>query len=171
MKKTILYLIIASMPILCYSQKHVKGMKDISLGGGITQLGYYVDMGFHKITSQKVKMGANIAYEQGNYETYKFSSVYLFTEIRYSPFHIKEVIFFNLGGGPVVNYNMIDLSQTLEGQTKKTAFNYGVSAFVEPEIYLSDKVILYLMARQAAVFGKVMGTGIFFAGGGLKVSF
>lgn len=170
MKKTIMYLLV-SLPVLCFSQKHVKGMKDISLGSGVTRLGFYVDMGFHKITSSKMKLGGTIAYESGKYATYNFSSIYLFPEIRYSTFHINETVFFNIGGGPVLNYNMLDLSQTIEGSKEKNAFNYGVSAFVEPEIYLSDKVILFLMAKQAAVFGKVMGTGIFFVGGGLKVSF
>ena len=138
MKKKVLTIIIASTCGFAFAQKHVQGMKDVLIGGGKSDLGYYGEIGFNKVASSKVKFGATLLYESAKYKTAKFNTVYLMPELKYAPINIKSILYINAGLGLVANYSGFQM----EGFAKKNDLNYGFELLIEPEIYISQSFIV-----------------------------
>lgn len=170
MKKIIFSLLL--LPIGLYAQqvRHVKGMKDLRLGGGLTKLGTYGNLGFGYNLSSKVNIGADLLYEMADYQGLKFNSVFLLAGVTYSPYNINETLYFNIHAGVIPSYAFIADTKGLKEGTKQSGLNVGVYVGPELDLYVFNRVILNAYFKQSYLPLAYMGKAVFFLGGGLKFS-
>jgi hypothetical protein len=161
-----------AIPSVLWAQdvRHLKGMKDFRVGGGLTKLGYYGNLGFGYNLSSKINIGGDLMYEAGNLNGFLFSSSYLMAGLNFNPFNINETLYLNVGAGLIGSFTSLNELKGLKEETKKTGFNVGAYAGPELDFFLSNRIILNAYYRQAYLPMSYMGTMVYFIGGGLKFS-
>ncbi len=152
-----------------YSQQHLKGMKAVEGGFGITNLGMYGNIGGSYYLSAKGQFKPSLGLEWGEYSGVDMKNIYLNLEYYHNVFKIGDNIYFNPGAGAIVQYYMFSGS-SLEAVEQKTEMtNFGINLGLEIEIFVVEKVALTLNARQAFLFSDP-GSQMYMLGGGLKFS-
>lgn len=148
--------------------RHIKGIRSIEVGAGITANGYYGTVGFVSYLSNKLYLTIPAHYEIGNYQdTIQFTAISIDPAINYSIFK-SSFFYLNAKAGLTASYAFIgssDYSQIEAAVGPNKFMSYGVSFGVEGEIYISDKLSVVPSLRQVKYFSTDLeGSTTYFAG-------
>lgn len=173
MKKVVLGLLLGLL--LClkgYSQHHLKSFNRIDAGGGLTSQGWFVNANFSRLFTDKFYGVAGLLHERWSYNEVKASSNYLNVGVYQLLFKIRDISYFNGGGGVSLLIDSVD--PVGESGSKINSFNFGGYLGFEIENYLVNNVSLILTARQAFYVNKDNYGDelplVFYAGAGIRLN-
>ena len=175
MRKLLLAVLLSSCSYFAFSQHHLKGTNSVELFGGITDLGYFAGVGYARNLNPKLSYEAALGMEISTYDQADFRNYFLFTGVNYDVLELGNKFFLNLSAGAVLNMHIWPVEEIGEDgilrEEDKQLFNYGGYIGIEPEYYITDKFIFYLLAQQLFLIQDEPGSLMWLAGGGFKYSF
>jgi len=161
------------------AQRHVKGIKQFNLGGGMTAKGFFAELGYTQHLSNKLYIQGSILAEPSSTikgdvsgSDVKYSSYTLLVQGGYNLWN-NQTIFLNgragLAGG-IENGKLAEKPTNYIGSDSQNGFFVAGSIGGEVEIHASDKFVIapYFNQFLLGVGGDKFGTARFFAGLSLK---
>lgn len=167
MKNLFLLALLVMLALSSYGQiRHVRGIKSIEAGYGISKFGALYYGSFVKYYNTKLYGKFSGFYEQGADAGIRFTSTGLDGQAVYNFLKIGEGIYVNGLAG--ITMALDQLQQGAEEFTIDPTFKYGVFAGIENEIFISDKFVLVLGCSQRFVFAENFGNNRFYAYSGIR---
>lgn len=180
MKKIFLSVLLAFTAITFASaQRHIKGVKQLHIGGGITGKGIFAELGYTQYLNNKIYISGSVLAEPAS----KITSEVEGGEVSYSSYSAliqggynlwnNETIFLNARAGVGLGIEQGKLSNkpvTYVGEESQNVFFVAGSIGGEIEYYLSDKFVVapYFNQWILGVGGDKFGNSRFFGGLTLK---
>lgn len=162
-----------------FSQRHIKGIKALDFGSGLTGRGYYLQGGYAHYLSSKDYITATAKYENGTMnDSLVFNGVSLNVGYNRTLFKINQSFFANGKAGLFGHFNSLkndigggseDNVQRISYDVKnKQEFTYGPFLGVETEWFLSNRLVLLLNAQQNYSIISSYGNWSWYAGAGIR---
>jgi hypothetical protein len=154
--------------------RHVKGIKSLEAGGGITKYGTSIYLAYLNYFSGKVYGKYNVFYEGGRRGSLKYLSTGLDVSACYSLKPVKEFFYFNLRAGATASSDKLKPAITVydeKGNPRKEDYSilkFGVFGGFETETFLTDRFVLVVGANQRMMFKPEFGKNRFFVTGGIR---
>jgi len=122
------------------SIRHVEGIRSVDVSYGITKYGSLFSTGFVMYFSNKLYGKGQVFYWSGENKGVKLSSIGVDVYGAYSPFNIRETVFFNLNGGLTVANDApigkIEGNLQLPNQLK-----FGLLGGMDMEVFITDRFV------------------------------
>lgn len=172
-----LCLLLTSVAASSQGIRHVKGIKAVELGYGISKLTRQFQASYVSHLSSSLYSKVTGSYLTGEEKGYKFTSMGIDLAPVWTPFPFSEIFYFNVTGG--LNASYTQFSPPVEiydgsGNVSEDAFGtvkFGVFAGVELETFLHDKFVLVLGANQRLLFGDQFGKNRYVAFAAVRYNF
>lgn len=162
-----------------FAQRHVKGIKQLSLSGGMTAKGFFAELGYTQHLSNKLYIQGSVIAEPSSTikgdvsgSDVKYSSYSLLVQGGYNLWN-NQTIFLNgragIAGG-IENGKLAEKPTNYIGSDAQNGFFVAGSIGGEVEIHASDKFVIapYFNQFLLGVGGDKFGTARYFAGLSLK---
>jgi hypothetical protein len=155
MKKRQLLLILLCVSLVtgANAQRHIRGIKCVDAGFGVSQYGSFYHAGYVMYHNTRLYSKANLFWEQGKGKGkgYNYSSIGLTLTVNYTVVPpIKERLFLNLSLGLAGSRDKLDAPINYLDERENvvssdfSALKYGVVGGMETEYFLNDKFVLLL---------------------------
>lgn len=161
MKKSCLLVLILTCSLGGFAQvRHVKGIKSVEAGGGISGYGTMFYGGYVTYFSSKWNAKFNVFYENGKHVSLKYTSIGGDISAAYSPFVVGEWLYINLRGGvtaasdrlnpPITVYDKDGVGRDEDFSTLK----FGAFGGIETESFINNDFVFILGGNQRYMFNK-----------------
>lgn len=174
---SIVLMIAVSYTVSAQGIRHVKGIKGVELGYGVSKLTTQFQGSYISHLSPAIYSKVTGSYLKGEEDGYKFTSMGVDIAPVWTPFPFSEIVYFNVTGGLNATYTQFSPAVSIfddSGNVTKDAFGtvkFGVFAGIEVETFISDKFVLVLGANQRLLFGDQFGKNRYVAFGALRYNF
>lgn len=154
-----------------YSSSTSERKCELQLGGGVTKLGYFGNIGFGYQATPKLSVVAAVTMEFGEINKSNFSNFFLKPGVAFTLNNPENRVHVNAVGGFIALYSTVKETISLATETKKSGFNVGAYIGPELELKIVESFSLNTYFHQAYLPLDFMGTTMFFVGGGIKIKF
>ena len=148
--------------------RHIKGVKGMEIGGGITKFGSYYQASYLHFIKDKFYMKPSFAFETGKIGLTQYQEHSLFIEFDRDLFVLKEFLFVSVGLAPA-----IQVQNTNNEIVKPNNIYYplGVMMNVNLEFFIFNKVTLNAQVAEIYSPKDKFGAFRYTIGGGVKIYF
>lgn len=149
--------------------RHIKGVKSIEAGAGMSKYGIFYHGSYIQYFSNKVYGKATIFYEQGEDSGIEFTSMGGDLAVAYNFFKLGEGVYINGIGG--LTFAVDKVTQGAETFDVSQTFKMGGLLGAEVEFFITDKIVLVVGADQRIVLGSDFGNYRAYYRGGIRFNF
>jgi hypothetical protein len=174
-KRSVFLFILLLYAIAGVSQvRHVRGIKSLEAGTGVSKFGQLYYLGYVNYFSNKVYGKYNVFYESGKQVGLKYSSIGADISACYSLPPVKEFFYFNLRGGLTASSDKLNPAVLVyDDKGNASLKNYstlkfGVFGGFEGEAYLSHKLVFIFGWNQRLMLKESFGKNRWFGYTGLR---
>ena len=146
--------------------RHIKGVHGIDIGSGITKFSSYYQFSYYRFFSDNYFIKPSLSYEVGKIGLTKYNEYSLFVSFERCFVKLKDFVFINGGLAPVMQ---LQNSQNDVLEKSGTYFPLGVSADVNIEVFVLNKVALFGSFNEIYTPNDKFGNFRYLFGGGLKI--
>lgn len=180
MKRLFLTIALGAMAMGVFAQKHLKGSTGVGLEGGVTGLGFYAAPVFNYFLNNKGNVKAEFIFESAKFQEYSLTNFSLNAGYNYTPFNIKNVVYFYGAAGLQFDFTQIpELESTTTGTEDYSGMGVGVYLGAETEFYVHEKInfvlnfkqVWYPYNKMSEFLEEGKSIWVFYAGGGLRYNF
>lgn len=170
--KVKIFLVIAFLTIAASSFaqfRHIKGVKSIEAGAGISKYGLLYNGSYIQYLSRKVYGKATIFFEKGKDSGIEFSSTGGDLAVAYNFLKLGEGVYINGISG--LTMAMDKVTRGAESYDISNKFKVGALFGAEVEVFITDKIVFVVGADQRIVLGSEFGNYRAYYRGGIRFNF
>ena len=146
--------------------RHLKGVQGIDLSTGVTKFSNYYQFSYYYFISDKYFIKPSLSYEVGKIGLTNYNEFSLFLSFERCFVKLRDFIFINGGLAPVAQFQQ---TQNDVLQKSGTFFPLGVSADVNVELFVFNKVALFGSFNEIYTPKDKFGNFRYMMGGGIKI--
>ena len=146
--------------------RHLKGVQGIDIGGGITKFSNYYQFSYYYFFSDKYFIKPSLSYEVGKIGLTNYNEYSLMVSFERCFVKFRDFVFINGGLAPVPQ---IQNTQNDVLEKSGTFFPLGVSADVNVELFVLNKVALFGSFNEIYTPKDKFGNFRYMLGGGIKI--
>lgn len=173
----LILLIFCVAPLLGFAQDDeyytasTEKKNEIQAGGGLTGLGFYLDLDYGRQVTGKLLVKASIALEMAKSKELSFTTYFLKPGILYTLNRPEQKVHINAAVGLVGMYASFADSKEITSDIKSKGMNIGGYIGPELDVQISPAIALNAHFHQAYLPMEFMGSSMYFVGAGLKFKF
>ena len=146
--------------------RHLKGVQGIDLGCGITKFSSYYQFSYYYFFSDKYFIKPTLSYETGKIGLTNYNEYSLFVSFERCFVKLKDFVFINGGLAPVPQLQNTQNDVLLKNET---FFPLGVSADINVELFVLNKLALFGSFNEIYSPKDKFGNFRYMVGGGIKI--
>jgi hypothetical protein len=170
MMKIIICLFVMLIPfVFVNAQDNYKDLNNMSVSGGVTDIGAIYQIGYYKAVREKLRIRASGYFEIASKKLSKIQNVGLDVSGQYLVGGFGKTMNLHVGvGGTVSTVNQNSLNKTTFNQSTSKLM-YGVVGNVECEFAISYEVSLFINYNQRYLFSSIYGSKWYDLSAGIKL--
>jgi hypothetical protein len=169
MKKLSLLIVFVFIGLISEAQiRHVRGIKSVDLGYGVSAFGTIYNVGYVSYRSNTTYLKGALFYESGigngvHYKSMGLQAVYAKTIVSSAPKYYLNAI---VGG-----HASLDSADPLVDFNVPSTFKAGILVGLENEIFITDNFVFIVTFHQNLLLGSEFGNYRWMATGGIRYNF
>lgn len=126
--------------------KHVKGISNIGITGGINSTGYLFGIDYSHYLQPKWILNANLRYETGKVESTSSKNCFVSGGVDYTCFELWEFLYFNAGLSFFSGFEKLVSNEARVDDVIN--YTFGLAGNFNAELYFSSRFLFQIKAEQ-----------------------